>query len=392
MPDDSPLPRLGTPEYFADPYRTLSALRERAPVDWDSGLGRWIVTGRPAVRAILADPDTYSSCVIPRLPERDRTPELGAFTRLSERWLFFQDPPGHTRQRSALQPAFSPRAVEKLRPEILRDAESLLDGLPGSADLVAGYAHPLAAGTIARLLCPSPEEQHNFLQRCRHLADGSEAPRDPDVRRRGLAAMAWLARYVEAAAGPDTIRTRLMDWLVAECGPEAAAAHALVLVFAGIETTQNCITAAVLSLLRARLWGSVAEDPSQIPSLLEECLRAAPPVLGVVRRARKAAVLEGCRIAPGQELLVMTAAADRDSDLFPDPESIYPNRGRCPHLAFGHGIHYCLGAALARLEARVAVEALSRRFPALRLGSETLEWYDHDPIVRGLKRLPVALR
>jgi cytochrome P450 len=300
------------------------------------------------------------------------------FSRLSEQWLFFRDPPEHGEIRSAMQRAFTPRAVEELRPGAVAEAERLIEALAvkHEADLVGGLAHPLAASGIARFLCGAAGQREDFLSLCRDLAAGSEAPRDPATRRRGFRAIAGLAEYVETACTPGAPNTSFLQNLLAALGPEGAGAQALVLVFAGIETTQNWISSAIRELLRSGGW-PLAQ--AELAPALEQCLLSNPPVLGVVRRVREDLTLAGQLLRAGEEALVMTAAADREGD-------------SGPHLAFGHGVHYCLGAALARMEAAVAVEALGKRFAGLRLADEPPAWYDHDPIVRGLKRLPVVLR
>lgn len=379
------VPQLSGPDYFADPYPHLADLARDTPVAWCPELGRWVVTGRAEVLAVLRDPERFSSRVIPQIP--GGVPGLERFSRLSERWLFFQDPPAHTEGRSVLQRLFTPRAVEALRPEVRCRAEALLEDLAGRTefDLVADYAHPLAAGTIAGYLCAVGEQRTAFLARCRDLAAGSEAPRDAGVRSRGFAAIAWLAEYVEAACQPGiSARTPFLEALLRALPPEEAAAHALVLVFAGIETTQNLIANTALELHR-----SGCLHTARLESVVEECLRLSPPVLGVVRRIVQPVQLAGQTLEAGDEVLVMTAAADRDPTVFPSPERLDTERPRCPHLAFGHGIHYCLGAALARVHGVEALRALRKHRPDLRLAPAPLSWYDHDPIVRGLKRLQV---
>jgi cytochrome P450 len=166
---------------------------------------------------------------------------------------------------------------------------------------------------------------------------------------------------------------------------DAVCAHVLVLLFAGVETTQNLIANSVYTLLRS---GCAA--PYEADAVVEECLRYEPPVLGVLRRARERVTLRGEPLRAGDEMVVMLAAANRDGARFSCPEEFDPARTDRAHLGFGLGPHYCPGAALARLTTRVALETLASGCPGLALADADIAWRDHDPIVRGPKALPVT--
>jgi cytochrome P450 len=162
-----------------------------------------------------------------------------------------------------------------------------------------------------------------------------------------------------------------------------------VLLFAGVETTQNLIANAVHALVRAERWDAVRRNRALLGGAVEEAVRFDPPVLGVLRRATRDVTMAGVAVPAGAELVVMVAAANRDPARFRDPHVLEVRRSPNPHLSFGLGPHYCPGAALTRLTARAALGALLDRFPALGLADTPLAWRDHDPIVRGLTRLPV---
>jgi cytochrome P450 len=392
---DPPAEPMGS-AYSADPYPTLRRLREADPVHWSAPLGRWVLTRYDDAVAVLHDVRRFSSSVVPQVPERDRRPDLDDFARLSARWLFFLDPPRHRPERAPIAPRFTPRAVEALRASIAGAADRLLDRASpaGGMDLVADYAFPLASGTLAGLLCADPGDRDELLGRLLATEAASLSPHDPSARARGLEAIAAITasfRRLLHEAGPRPLSSLLHHLLAASGDATGACAHASLLLFAGVETTQNLIGNAALGLLgRPDLMATLRSEPGLIGAAIEECLRRDPPVLGVVRRVREDVPLRGRLLREGEEVLVMLAAANRDPSRFPDPDALDLRRPENPHLTFGLGIHYCLGASLARLEAQVALAALLWRFPGLRLASDSVEWRDYDPLVRGVKRLPVA--
>jgi len=387
------------PEYFRDPHPLFSRLRALRPVTFSRELGRWIVTGYADAVSVLRDVTCFSSGVVPRLPPGADGPALGRFRRLSSRWLFFLDPPRHGRERAPLARGLAPAVVRADEDAIRRDAEELLEPhrAAGGMDVVADYAHPLAARTIARLVGGAPEDGARLRAACRGMeAAGVDAHHRPTWER-GLASIAEATALVEArvaqAAGGGPTTPLLAELLEAEragvLDRDAVCAHLLVLLFAGVETTQNLIANAVDTLLRDPARLTPLRDRPRAEAAVEECLRFEPPVLGVLRRARQPVVLGGQELGAGDEVVVMVAAANRDAARFADPQRFDAARTDDAHLAFGLGPHYCPGAALARLTARVALETLLSR--GQRITAAALpEWRDHDPIVRGPKTLPVT--
>lgn len=384
--------------YYRDPYPVFRRLRESEPVYWSDRLRRWVVTRYEDAAAILRDPETFSSRVIPAIPTAERIAGIEAFELLSHRWLFFLDPPGHTPERSAVARLLAPRAVSALAPAIRSIAEELLERAAGQPefDLVSAFAHPLAAAVILRLLGAPGEAQEALLADCRAMEAASVDARNPVRRRQGFEAIVSATRIVErliddeacpssgfAASLADAVRKGDLDL-------DAARSHSLSLLFAGIETVQNLIGNAVHCLLRHPEQADLLRRrPDLIETAVEECLRYEVPVLGVLRRAETEVTLAGRRIAAAEEIVVMLGAGNRDPAVFTDPDRFDTARSPVPHLAFGLGIHYCPGAALARLTARTALAGLLPRLSQRSLTPGDPDWRDHDPIVRGLRRLPL---
>ncbi|MET7401427.1 cytochrome P450 [Dactylosporangium sp. NPDC005572] len=332
---------------------------------------------------MLRDPATFSSAVVPRVPPRDRS-RLAGFTDWSARWLFFQDPPRHTAERAPVTRAL------RTAPDVGDLARRLVTQLPpASFDALTDFAHPLAARVIAGLLCPPGAETEAFLARARALDRADADARDPVAREAGLAAMAAATRAMrdQLTSGADLApvpRALRAAW---PHDDDTAGAHSLMLLFAGVETTQNLIANAIHLLLEEpSRWAAQATRPGTV----EEAARLVPPVLGVLRRATRPATLSGVAVEPGTELVVMTARANRDPARFPDPDRFDPDRSPNPHLSFGLGPHYCPGAALTRLTAAAALAALREAFPRLALAGP-ITWRSHDPIVHAPARLPVAV-
>ncbi|MGI5240868.1 cytochrome P450 [Dactylosporangium sp. CA-139066] len=368
--------------YAADPFPALARLRRSEPVFWSPRLRRFVLTRYADVAAVLQDPATYSSAVIPQVPPADRD-LLAEFTRWSARWLFFLDPPEHAARRGPVARALAPRALAHLAGPVGELARRLVGDLPRPEfDVLADLAHPLAARVIAGLLRPPGAATEEFLAQARVLERADACARDPQARRAGLEAMAAAAETTRRYQRCDA---PMMSALRAAWGDDEdlVGAHSLMLVFAGVETTQNLIVNTVHAVLRHAATG----DPG---ALVEEGARFAPPVLGVLRRATRDVLIAGRAVPAGAELVVMTAAANRDPARFPDPDRFDPGRRPNPHLSFGLGRHYCPGAELSRLTARAALTALLEAFPRLALSGPRPRWRDHDPIVHAPAGLTVG--
>jgi pimeloyl-[acyl-carrier protein] synthase len=380
------------PEFHANPYPFYHRLRTEDPVH-HSPLGVWVLTRYDDVEMVLRD-------------SRFVRAGFEAFLYTDEGRLptsmLFRDPPDHTRLRSLVSRAFTPRVIEGMRDHIQELVDGLLDRVEGAGamDLIADLAYPLPVTVICEMLGVPVADQGSIRQWSTDVARSLDAigiPSDPGVAERGRTARRALADYFLALL-PERRRAPRADLLSAliaaeERGDRLSEGELLstcVLLFvAGHETTVNLIGNGVLALLRhpeerARLAG----DPALIGSAVEELLRYDSPVQRTGRIASTDVEIDGRRIEKGSIVVGAVGAANRDPAHFPDPDRLDLTRADNRHLAFGFGIHFCLGAALARVEGQVAIATLLRRLPRLWLDTETPEWRESS-VLRGLKALPV---
>ncbi len=377
-----------------DPYPFYEQLRRSGPVVWAPSLERWLVTGHPEVVEVLRD-ERFSA---DRRKWRGFEPVVEP-GREGARSMLVVDPPDHTRLRTLVQKAFTPRVVERLRPRIEALVKEALDEAEarGSMDLVADLAYPLPVTVIAELLGVPVEDRSAFRRWSDALVGALYPVALTDRRSAVLAARDALHAYLERvvserrAAPRDDLISRLVE---AEeqgdrlSGPELLAMGVLLLV-AGHETTVNLIGNGINALLAhpdqlARL----RDEPELIEPAVEELLRYDSPVQLTGRVALEELELGGRRVEPGQMLMLLLGAANRDPRVFAEPERLDLGRDPNPHLAFGRGIHFCLGAPLARLEGQIAIRELVRRFPTLRLAGTP----ERRPTVtlRGFASLPLT--
>ncbi|MFF5138488.1 cytochrome P450 [Streptomyces sp. NPDC013157] len=376
-----------------DPHTVYARLRESGPVHrvrWplpDQYHETWLVVGYEEARAALADP---------RLAKD--TEKVG-FKFLDEeligKYLLLADPPQHTRLRGLITRAFTARRLAALEPRIQEITDRLLDEmLPrGRADLVDALAYPLPITVISELLGVPELDRERF----RKLSNEVVAPSDPGSEYDAFVALAdYLAELIEdkRCAGPsgdllsDLIRT------TAEDGDRLSAAElrgmAFVLLIAGHETTVNLIGNGVLALLtHPDQLAALRADMSLLDGAVEETLRWEGPVENATYRyAAEPLQIAGTAIGRGDPVMISLAGADRDADRYPEPDRFDIRRDHRGHLAFGHGIHYCLGAPLARLEGRTALRTLLERAPDLALDGPHGEWLP-GTLMRGVRSLPV---
>lgn len=401
-------PTLFTWEFAADPYPAYAWLREHAPVyraTLPSGVEAWLVTRYADARQALADqrlsknPAHHSAAA----HGRGKVGIPGERSANLMTHLLNIDPPDHTRLRRLVSKAFTPRRVAAFAPRVTELTEGLIDGFAhrGEADLIHEFAFPLPIHAICDLLGVPRADQQDFRQwaglMLRH-GDGTRGGVARSVKKM-QSYLSDLIRRKRAEPGDDLISglIRASDHGEQLSGDEAAA-MAFILLFAGFETTVNLIGNGTYALLRnpaewERLQRALAAGDELLPdTAVEELLRYDGPVeMATWRFATEPLVLGGQEIATGDPVLVVLAAADRDPERFTDPNRLDLGRAHNPHLGYGHGIHYCLGAPLARLEARTALTSLLRRFPDLRLAAvpEELRWRG-GLIMRGLRTLPVT--
>jgi hypothetical protein len=386
------------PAVLADPYPLYYRLRTEDPVHWEAELGFWVLTRYADAVLALREVAVFSSAI-------QEAREPGRTGLATAGWFVFLDPPRHTRLRALVHSAFTPPVVERLRPRIEAIVEHLLDCAAdqGRLDLIADLGFPLPATVIAELLGVPAEDREQFKAWSRDLAasgglvrmtsDGAE--RLARARESGAALNDYFRDILrERRRAPrDDLVSRLTSVQAAEGSltEDELIDSCVLLLFAGHETTTNVIGNGMLALLRhPDQLERVRAEPSLIGSAVEELLRYDSPVQARVRLARRPAEIGGRQIAAGQRVLVLVGAANRDPERFPDPDRLDVARADNRHLAFGHGIHFCTGAPLARLEATIAIRALLSRFPRLALATDTLVWRK-TLTLRGLSALPVSL-
>jgi cytochrome P450 len=390
-------PALFSREFATDPYPAYAWLRTHDPVRWTtlpSGVDAWLVTRYADARQALADPRLSKN---PQRHSSDKTGIPGERGAGLMTHLLNIDPPDHTRLRRLVSKAFTPRRVEAFAPRVQELTDRLIDNFAGrgEADLIHEFAFPLPIYAICDLLGVPAEDQDDFRDWAGMMIHHGGSPRGGVAKSvklmRGY--LAELIHRKRADLGDDLISGLVRAGDHGEHLTEnEAAAMAFILLFAGFETALNLIGNGVYALLRhpgqrARL----AADPGLLPSAVEELLRFDGPVeLATWRFATEDLRIGGQAVAAGDPVLVVLAAADRDPSRFPGPDALDLARTDNQHLGYGHGIHYCLGAPLARLEGRTAIGTLLRRLPDLQLAAEPadLRWRG-GLIMRGLRTLPV---
>nr|BFD92994.1 cytochrome P450 [Kitasatospora sp. Xyl93] len=411
-PSDAPAPQLFTWEFAADPYPAYAWLREHAPVHrttLPSGVEAWLVTRYADARQALAD-SRLSKNPAHHSEQAHRTGRVGIpGERQADLMthLLNIDPPDHTRLRRLVSKAFTPRRVAEFEPRVQQLTDRLIDGFAqrGSADLIHEFAFPLPIYAICDMLGVPSEDQDDFRDwagmMMRHTKPGQGGSQRGGVGRAVKRMRAYLLELIHrkrADLGDDLISGLIRASDHGEHLTEnEAAAMAFILLFAGFETTVNLIGNGTYALLRnpeqrRLLQESVARGESALLETgIEELLRYDGPVeLATWRFATRPLTIGGVDIPVGDPVLVVLAAADRDPARFAAENTLDLARTDNPHLGFGHGIHYCIGAPLARLEGRAALATLLSRLPDLRLAQspEDLRWRG-GLIMRGLRELPV---
>jgi cytochrome P450 len=371
-------------ELRRNPYPMYEQLRATAPVLHSAQADLYFLFDYETVKRVLTDHESFTSAVSP-----------GIFSQ----WLIFSDPPRHSKLRALVSKAFTPRAVADLEPRIRDISRALLQPLSGEIDLVADYAVPLPLMVIAELL-GAPAGDYPLFRRWSdialgliHSVSGDEKKAAAEVAfREATEEMRSYLRSLLDGRSSDDLLTRLRD---AEVDGERLSLEEIlgffqVLLIAGHETTTNLIGNAMISFgEHPDQWQRLRDDPSLLPSAIEEVLRYRSPFQATFRRTRRTLQLHGQTIAEGKLILPMMGSANRDPRVFPEPDRFDIARDPNPHIAFGHGIHFCIGAPLSRLEARVALPDLLARIDELEIG----EWPPREAFhVHGPTRLPVRLR
>jgi cytochrome P450 len=395
-----PVARLMLPGTKADPYPLYADIRRRGLVR--SPLGAWVTSSHATATSVLRDRRFSSSPLHgrgyrpPSYPAGDPRAELPATDMLS------MDPPDHTRLRRLVSSAFTPRAVAGLEPWIREVTERLLSSVDAAAgfDLIDALAFPLPIAVICHLLGVPADDQASFRAWGHAVATTLDPRSGPNAeiqtRSSELALTAYLRDLVgKRRADPDD---SLLSALVAaeeegdRLSSDELVSTAVLLLVAGFETTVNLIgNGAVALLCEHEPWHLLGEEPALVPAALEELLRYDSPVQMTSRIATEDVEVDGTLIARGASIIVAIGGANRDPGVFDEPDRLRIDRPDASrHLSFSLGIHHCLGAVLARLEGRIAIEELTRRYPALEMAGTPAR----RPllVLRGFESVPVRAR
>ncbi len=386
------------PEFVEDPYPTYRRLREEDPVH-QSPLGFWVLTRYEDVVSSLKDPRMVKEPIAAFVAARFGLPAPPTGMGLS---MLDRDPPDHTRLRGLVSKAFTPRVIEQLRPHIQGIVNRLLDKVEGEPgmDLIEQFAYPLPVIVICEMLGVPVADHERFKGWGLDIARGLDAillPTDSPVAERSMHARHALAAYfreliAERRAAP---RDDMLSGLIAaeEAGDKLTEdellATCILLLVAGHETTVNLIGNGTLALLRhPEQRKRLQEDPGLITTAVEELLRFDGPVQRTARIPSEDVTFGGKTIGKGEMVMPFIGAADRDPRQFPDPDRLDLGRTDNRHIAFGWGIHFCIGAPLARVEGQIAINTLLKRQPKLALAATPQ--HRQSLTLRGLTTLPVA--
>jgi cytochrome P450 len=392
-------------DVLADPYPFYRRLRTEDPVHWHEPWQAWVLTRYDDVIATWRDGRlAYGDRVaryLGQLPEAVRD-ELEPLSRLFSSTMAFMDPPRHTRLRGLVGKVFSGRVAESLRPRVQAIVDERLDQVQdaGQMDAIGDLAYPLPAIVIAEMLGVPAGDRDQFKRSAdaivSFLGTGRAVAENAERAQRSYLELADGLLRPLIAERRRAPRADLISALVAaeEQGDaldeEELIAMCVSFLTAGHETTTNLIGNGLLALLRnPDQLGRLRDDPGLIPTAVEELLRYDSPVQRQWRLATEELEVGGRRIAEGQLVYQIVGAANRDPAQFPEPERLDLGRAVNRHVAFGYGIHFCLGAPLARVEGQVTFETLLRRLPRLELASDRLEWQPNMAF-RALRALPVA--
>jgi len=390
------LPR--TRRMVEDPHGYYKRLREAEPVYWSETSNCWVLTRYQDVNDVLKDPRFGRGTTYRIIAKSDA--EMNAVEQLRSNLLPFKDGEEHARIRSGMNDLFHTR-VTKLQPKIQRLAESLLDKVEGQErfDIIEDYAYPLSVGVISYLLGIPEEDKDIFKEYSPHFAALLVPKKTKDDIAMATILIKELNAYFTALIDKNREGEHdniIYDMLNANREKEVFTSSELLvmpifLIFAGHETTMNMIGNGMYELFKQPdQLQKMIDGPELINSAVEELLRITSTNAALYRIAFEDVEIGGKVIKKGDEIVAVLAAANRDPERFSDPDRIDITRKDGAHIAFGAGIHHCLGATMGRVEARIGYETLLRRFPGIKLAEEP-EWKSSF-VFRGLKRLIVSTK
>ncbi|MBW4696816.1 MAG: cytochrome P450 [Aphanocapsa lilacina HA4352-LM1] len=390
------------PEFRRDPYRVYARLREAVPVH--RSLGMWVLTRHADVIAVLKDPRFSSSQIPQSVRQRSESPaqaQTNPLAQLAAKSIVFTDEPDHTRLRHPVVRALKRRTLEQEQAHIARVATQLLDRVSTAdrMDAVADFADRLPLQFMAESMALPPaswQTVREWTHQLRYLLEpglmaGADFPRVQAVLCEAITFFEALLCERRRRPGDDLISALGAGRLEDGCLSEAEIVFSCIMMFvAGHETTRGLIANGLLALLQhPEQLERLRRHPETMGAAVSEMLRYESPLQQTKRRATATVEMGGWTVKPGEQVLLCLGAANRDPARFDQPDRFDIARTDTAHLAFGQGMHHCLGAVLAQLEAQVALRVLLARFEKLELLSDCPEWLDHSFILRGLKSLPV---
>lgn len=395
------------PANVADPFPILARLRNEDPVHHSDILGGWVLTRHGDVRNALKDAHLSADRITPflnHLPPGERRSIAGLGAML-QRWVVFMDPPRHTQVRALMNRAFTSNALAALEPKINAIVNQLIDALlekEGEADFIADFAYPLPATVIAIIIGVPPEDIDQIKTWSDDLATfvGS-ALETPDKRDRAEASVQAMTAYFRDIIAhrrkhPPEDATIIDNLIAAEeqgavLDEATLVASCVLLLFAGHETTTNLFGNGLLAMLRSLdQLAQFQADPAMANSAVEEMLRYDGPIGAMPRVTTESYTIGDVTLPPGERVFCMVNAANRDPTVFHEPDRLDLNRPANRHIVFGFGIHFCIGAPLARLEGRIGFPALLRRLANIEQTSEAT-WND-SMVLRGMQHLPIGFK
>jgi len=387
---------LHSPDFYAgDPYPAYRELRATSPVVWNDVTNFWALLKYEDVRFVSTQPHLFSSTKGITIPDPEQ-PEP-----VQEGSLIFTDPPRHRQLRKLINAGFTRRRVTLLEPKVREIVNGIFDGLDvsGSLEFAEEVAAPLPTRMIAEMLGAPPDDWEQF----RAWSDAAVGTADPDIELDPVVALGELYSYftqliAARRSGEVSGREDLLSVLAAaevdgeRLSDEDLLNFSFLLLVAGNETTRNLIALGTLALIEhPEQFAKLRRDPTLIPCAVEEMLRYTSPVTHMARQATEDIEIRGQLIKRGETVVMLYGAANRDEDIFgPTAEEFDITRNPNPHIAFGCGEHSCLGAQLARLEARVMFEVLLGTYPSIELAGDVTRL--RATMVPGVKRMPVKLR
>jgi cytochrome P450 len=397
---------LVSPDFVRDPYAVLDVLRERDAVHWSGSLGAWVLTRYDDIVTTFKDVGTFTNegrlaRAAAYLPEpRSELAEFEAHYKT--KGLLHSDPPDHTRMRRVVASGFAPRVIDRMRPRIQQIVDRLIDHveLRSHLDVIQDLAFPLPATVLADMMGVSVDKGPVFRAWADRLL-GFQGVNRPGMTLLSAAqealieARAYLAELIELrrrAPGQDLISLMTAEADGGTLTDAEIINTGMTLLTAGHETTTSLIGNGLLTLLQHRdQWNELREDRSLVGSAIEEILRFESPVSRQPRLLKHDTMLSSRVLPKGDMVFQMLGAANRDPRVFADPATFTIHRNPNRHLAFGHGIHFCIGATLARAEGEIVFHSVLERLPQMRLVEQVADWDTAKANSRVLRSLPVSI-